>query len=131
MPSVKVSVIVPVYNQQAYLTQCLESLQNQTLREIEILCVNDGSTDESWSLMQEFAARDSRFVLLNQPNQGTGRARNAALARARGEYVGFVDGDDFVDADYFESQGVTVQHGGGNLFARDQEIMNWLFSKQK
>ena len=102
MPSVKVSVIVPVYNQQAYLTQCLESLQNQTLREIEILCVNDGSTDESWSLMQAFAARDSRFVLLNQPNQGTGRARNAALARARGEYVGFVDGDDFVDADYFE-----------------------------
>lgn len=100
--SAKVSIIVPVYNQQAYVKQCLQSLCQQTLQDIEIICINDGSTDESLSIIKNFTRADKRFVVINQANQGTGFSRNAGLAIATGEYVGFVDADDFVDADYFE-----------------------------
>ncbi|WP_428074348.1 glycosyltransferase [Candidatus Avelusimicrobium aviculae] len=102
MRASKVSVIVPVYNQQAYLKPCLQSLQNQTLPDIEIICVNDGSTDESLTLINHFAQSDKRFRLINQANQGSGAARNAGIAAAQGEYLGFVDADDWVDKDYFE-----------------------------
>lgn len=98
----KVSIIVPVYNQQAYVKQCLQSLLTQTLQEIEIICINDGSTDDSLSIIEQFARSDKRLLIINQPNQGAGAARNIGIASATGEYIGFVDPDDFVDADYFE-----------------------------
>ena len=84
MRASKVSVIVPVYNQQAYLKPCLQSLQNQTLPDIEIICVNDGSTDESLTLINHFAQSDKRFRVINQANQGSGAARNAGIAAAQG-----------------------------------------------
>ncbi len=101
--AVKVSIIVPVYNQQAYIAQCLQSLLAQTLQDIEIICINDGSADGSLAIIKQFAQTDKRLVILDRPNQGTGSARNAGLNAATGEYVGFVDADDFADADYFEA----------------------------
>ncbi len=92
----KISVIVPVYNGDQYLRQCLESLLKQTFTDFEIMVVNDGSADFSYQICQEFAHQDSRVRLFNQTNQGQAVARNLALAHARGEYITFVDADDYV-----------------------------------
>ena len=93
----KVSVIIPVYNVEAYLRQCLDSVVNQTLREIEIICVNDGSTDESAAILKEYATKDERIKILTQSNSGAGAARNAGLVSARGKWLYFLDGDDFIN----------------------------------
>lgn len=94
---IKVSVIVPVYNAQAYLRQCLDSILNQTLQEIEIICVDDGSTDESPAILEEYQRRDSRLTVYRQANQYAGAARNLGLSHAVGTYVIFWDADDFFD----------------------------------
>ena len=99
---IKVSIIVPIYNVEKYLPKCLESLTKQTLKEIEILAVNDGSTDNSLSVLEEFASKDSRIVILNKPNGGLSDARNYAFPYIKGEYVGFIDSDDYVDTDMYE-----------------------------
>lgn len=91
-----VSVIVPVYNTEAYLSLCLQSLMGQTLRDMEFIIIDDGSTDGSGEIMDDFARRDNRFRIIRQANQGLGNARNAGLKVACGEYVAFVDSDDWV-----------------------------------
>ena len=96
-----VSVLVPVYNVQAYLSECLDSLVGQTLKNIEIVCVDDGSTDDSLRILQEYAANDERIRIVRKENGGLPSARNAGLAVARGKYVGFVDSDDYVSPDMF------------------------------
>lgn len=98
----KVSIIVPVYNVKKYLRKCLDSLINQTLKDIEIICINDGSTDKSLEILEEYKNRDSRIILLNQENSGQSIARNNGIKKATGEYIGFVDPDDWVDLDYYE-----------------------------
>lgn len=98
----KVSIIVPVYNNEKYLKECLESLTNQTLTDIEIICINDGSEDKSGNILEEFKNKDDRFIVINQENQGVSVARNYGLKIAKGEYVGFVDSDDYIDLDYYE-----------------------------
>ena len=90
----KVSVIIPVYNTEPYLCQCLDSVVNQTLRDIEIICVDDGSADRSYEILASYAAKDRRFTLLRQPNSGSGKARNKGILSAKGEYVVFMDADD-------------------------------------
>ena len=95
----KLSLIVPVYNTQAYLEKCMESLLNQTWTDLEILCVNDGSTDDSGEILDKFARRDSRVQVISQENRGLSAARNAGLRRATGEYVCFVDSDDVLELD--------------------------------
>ena len=95
----KVSIIVPVYNCEKYLKRCLDSLVMQTLENIEIICINDGSTDKSLDILKEY---ESNIVIINQENQGQSIARNKGLEVAKGEYIGFVDSDDWVDTDYFE-----------------------------
>lgn len=100
---IKVSVIVPVYNVEKYLRECLNSLVNQTLKEIEIICINDGSEDSSLEILNEYASKDSRFVIINQENSGQSVARNKGLDVAKGEYIGFVDSDDWVDLNFFEN----------------------------
>jgi len=90
----KVSVIIPVYNAEAYLRQCLDSVVNQTLCEIEIICVNDGSTDDSAAILNEYVSKDRRIKILTQVNSGQGAARNSGLAVAQGKYVYFMDADD-------------------------------------
>lgn len=99
----KVSVLIPVYNVEQYLTQCLDSLLAQTLQDIEFICINDGSTDDSLRILQEYAARDFRFKILNQKNGGYGKAMNAGLRAASGEYIGIVESDDFAEKDMFEN----------------------------
>lgn len=98
----KVSVIIPVYNVEEYLRQCLDSVINQTLKEIEIICVDDGSTDSSLEILKEYAAKDHRITLITQQNLHAGVARNAGLAVAKGEYLSFLDSDDFFELNMLE-----------------------------
>ena len=100
---IKVSVIIPVYNTEDYLKECIESLVNQTLREIEILIVNDGSTDSSLEIMKEFKNKYPNIIkIFDKVNGGQASARNYALSFAQGEYLGFVDSDDWVDITMYE-----------------------------
>lgn len=98
----KFSIIIPVYNVKEYLEECLESIVNQSFKDFEVICVNDGSTDNSLEILQKYAEKDERFKVLNQENQGQGVARNNALKIANGEYILFVDPDDFVEFDMLE-----------------------------
>lgn len=99
---IKVSVIVPVYNVENYLRECLDSLIRQTLEEIEIVCVNDGSTDSSPAILDEYARDDSRIRIISQPNGGYGKAMNQGLAAASGEYIGIAEPDDYVDLHMYQ-----------------------------
>ncbi len=91
-----ISVIIPIYNAASYLSDCLLSLQKQTLQDLEILCINDGSSDNSLEILKEFQAKDSRIVIIDQKNQGVALARNRAIACARGEFIAFLDADDWL-----------------------------------
>lgn len=93
--NIKVSVIIPVYNSAQYLTKCIESMLNQTLKEIEIICVDDGSTDESLAIIKNYKKLDSRIKILTQENKYAGVARNNGMRIAKGEYLFFLDSDDF------------------------------------
>lgn len=99
---VKVSVIVPIYNTEKYLEKCIESLINQTLREIEIILIDDGSTDKSYEIARKFESLDKRITVIKQENTGQSGARNRGLEIAKGEYIGFVDSDDWVDENFYE-----------------------------
>ena len=96
---VKVSVIIPVYNVEKYLKRCVDSVLSQTLEEIEIICVNDGSTDNSIRILEEYG---SKIKVISQENQGLSVARNFGLKEAKGEFVAFLDSDDFVDNNFYE-----------------------------
>ena len=98
-----ISVIVPVYNVEKYLRQCLDSITGQTLTNLEIICVDDGSTDGSMDILEEYAAKDDRIIILKQENGGAGKARNTGLTAAKGRYLSFLDSDDFFEPDMLES----------------------------
>lgn len=98
----KVTIVVPVYNVSMYLRRCLESLRRQTLKDIEIILVDDGSPDDCPSICDDYSLMDSRFRTIHKKNEGLGMARNTGLAAANGEYVAFVDSDDFVSLDAYE-----------------------------
>ena len=95
-----ISVIIPVYNVEPYLARCLDSIRNNTYRNLEILCVDDGSTDNSLSILRAFAEKDPRIIVITKENGGVSSARNAGLDRMTGEYVTFVDPDDYVHPQY-------------------------------
>lgn len=97
-----ISIIVPVYNVEKYIAKCLDSLVNQTYLNIEILLIDDGSTDKSLSICKKYAAVDSRIKLFSKENGGVSSARNLGLLHVQGEYVVFVDSDDFVSPKYCE-----------------------------
>ncbi len=99
----KVSIVIPIYNVEKYLRQCLDSVVNQTLTDIEIICVNDGSKDSSLAIMQEYAAKDARVKIIDKPNSGYGNSMNRGFDMAEGEYIGIVESDDYADADMFET----------------------------
>lgn len=103
MESPLISVIVPVYNIQDYLERCVLSLLNQTYHHLEIILIDDGSTDDSLLLCKKLSEKDARIRVLSQSNQGVGAARNLGVSVAAGQYLGFVDGDDWIDADMYES----------------------------
>jgi len=103
-----VSIIVPVYNAAPYLKKCVDSLTNQTLKEIEIILINDGSKDDSLDVCVELASKDDRIRLIDKLNGGVSEARNDGLRAATGEHIGFVDPDDWVDADMYERMLTTL-----------------------
>jgi Glycosyltransferases involved in cell wall biogenesis len=127
-----ISVIVPVYNMENYLRKCLDSLINQTLRDIEIICVDDGSIDRSPEILQEYQSKDSRIKVITKKNGGLSSARNAGIAATHTEYIGFVDSDDWVEPETFEvalrdiAEVDVVIFGtnvvGDNIGRRDSEI---------
>ena len=98
----KISIIIPIYNTEKYLRQCLDSIINQTLSDIEIICIDDGSTDKSLEILEEYEKQDSRIKILTQDNKGTATARNNALNIATGEYILCVDSDDYIRNDALE-----------------------------
>lgn len=118
--SVKVSVIVPVYNCEKYIGECIESLINQTLRECEFIFINDGSIDKSKEIIEKYAKKDNRIKLINQKNGGVSVARNTGLSNAIGEYIGFVDGDDYIEKDYYENL-----YNSANENSCEMVICNW------
>lgn len=102
MNEIKISVIVPIYNVEKYLKKCLDTIINQTLKEIEIICINDGSTDKSRKILEQYLKKDSRIIVIDKNNGGLSSARNAGMKIAKGEYIGFVDSDDWIDETMFE-----------------------------
>lgn len=101
-PQIKVSVVVPVYNREKYLKQCVDSIVAQTLREIEIILVDDGSTDASPAICDEYAAKDPRVKVIHKQNAGMGVAYNTGMAEAKGDYIGFVETDDWIEPEMYE-----------------------------
>lgn len=139
VPQPKVSIIVPVYNVEKYLERCINSLKNQTLEDIEIILVDDSSTDSSLEICKKMATEDSRIKVITKVNEGAGYARNAALEIATGEYIGFVDSDDFVEMDMFKTlyeksmkyNSDLVMSGvlfvDGNMFSKEGECISKIY----
>ena len=112
---VKVSVVVPIYNSEKYLKECINSIINQTIQDIEILCVNDGSTDNSLNILNELKKKDKRIIIFNQKNSGAENARNVALNNASGEYISFVDSDDWVEPIFLEKMVYAMEKNQADL----------------
>lgn len=126
----KITVIVPVYNTKAYLPKCVESLQAQTYPELEILLVDDGSTDGSGELCDRLAEGDARIRVIHKPNAGSSSARNLGILSAAGDYLGFVDSDDYVDPDMYErlhraieTYGVKIAQVGRDEITPEGEVL--------
>ncbi len=98
----KVSVVVPVYNTEKYLPQCLDSIINQTFKDFECICINDDSTDNSLKVLEEYAKKDNRIKIISQKNAGLSNVKNVGIKNATGTYITFIDSDDFVSLDYLE-----------------------------
>lgn len=97
-----ISVIIPIYNVEKYLRQCLDSVINQTYKDLQIILIDDGSTDDSGRICDEYVAKDSRIVLIHQNNKGAGAAKNTGLKAATGDFIAFVDGDDYLELDAYQ-----------------------------
>jgi len=97
-----ISIVIPVYNVEAYLRKCFDSILSQTYSEFEAILINDGSTDGSLAICNEYAEKDNRFIVVNQPNKGVSAARNSGLSIAKGAYITFLDSDDTIDCRYLE-----------------------------
>lgn len=119
-----VSIIVPVYNTEKYISECLNSLFQQSYSHIEIIAIDDGSTDNSLNLLKELAAKDSRLKVFSQPNQGVSAARNLALSKATGTYVMFVDADDWIDSSTIEECLQAIEDADVCFFAYVREFTN-------
>ena len=101
--NIKISIIVPVYNIEKYISECIESIINQTYKNLQIILVDDGSTDKSGIICDEYARKDTRINVIHQKNGGLVSARKSGLRNVEGEFVGFVDGDDYIEPDMYEN----------------------------
>lgn len=99
----KLSVIIPIYNAEKYIPRCLDSICGQTYKNMEIICIDDGSSDNAGKLLDKYAERDSRIIVRHQMNQGESKARNNGLQLATGDYIGFMDCDDWIESDMYET----------------------------
>lgn len=127
--SPEISVIVPVYNVENFVEDCLKSLINQTFKDIEIICINDGSTDKSLSILNKYAEQDSRVKVFSQENSGLSKTRNVGIDLAKGKYVAFVDSDDWVDVDFLEKLHSAVEKEGADIAAAS--IIRYRTNSQK
>lgn len=125
----KISVIIPVYNVEKYLKQCLDSVVNQTLKDIEIICVDDGSTDNSGTILDEYASKDNRIKVIHKENGGLSSARNEGLKYISSEYCYFLDSDDYIDSNLLENAYNILQNNdvdyycfGSAIFIDDKSI---------
>ena len=112
-----ISIVVPIYNVAEYLPRCLDSILAQTYKNFEVILVNDGSTDKSKQICQDYSRKDKRFILINKKNGGVSSARNTGIDRAKGDYVTFVDPDDYADDDYLEVLFRTMKRHGADISA--------------
>lgn len=115
----KVSIIVPVYNVEQYLKECLDSIQNQTLTDMEIICIDDGSTDSSARILDEYAEKDKRFRVVHKTNEGYGKAMNTGMAMATAPYVGIVESDDKIEPDMYEKLYVLMEEKHVDIIKAD------------
>ncbi len=114
---IRVSIIIPVYNAEKYLTRCLDSVMAQTFKDIEIICVNDGSTDNSPQILEDYAKKDNRIKVIYKKNGGLVSARKAGVVAAKGDYVGYVDSDDWIEPDMYERLYEKIQRFGCDIVA--------------
>ena len=121
---IKVSVVVPIYNAYDYLRPALDSVLDQTLAELEIICVDDGSTDHSLEILKEYQGRDDRIGIVTETNAGPARARNNGMQRARGEYVAFLDADDFLEPTFLEKLYVLAKKDNLDIAISRYDIYN-------
>ena len=124
---VKISVIIPIYNAEKYLNECLDSICTQTLNDIEIICVNDGSTDSSLKILEEYEKNDDRLVIISQTNKGSAISKNNGVDIARGEYIGFLDADDI----YIDSKSLEMMYNAGKDYGSEMISGNLKFISQK
>lgn len=115
MMTPEISVVVPVYNVEPYLRSALDSLLAQTFGNWEAICINDGSTDSSWQILQEYANKDKRFKIFSQPNEGVSVARNKALELSQGKYIAFLDSDDHISEKFLEKLYDAAEQTGADL----------------
>lgn len=119
----KVSIVLPVYNVEKYLTQCLDSIANQTFKDFECICVNDGSTDNSLKILQEYAQKDERFKIITQENKGLSGARNTGIKNTNTEYITFIDSDDWILNDYIEKlYTIAITYNNSDIVAAQHKI---------
>lgn len=111
----EVSVIIPVYNNERYIEECVRSVQNQTFADLEMIVINDGSTDGSGEILERILREDKRIRLFHQENKGAGAARNKGLDMAEGRYLIFVDGDDWIAPDYIEKLYTAAEERGSEM----------------
>ncbi len=112
----KITVIIPVYNVEEYLSRCLASVINQTYKNLEIICIDDGSTDNCGKILDEFAKTDDRIIVIHQKNKGVAAARNRGLEIMNGSYVGFVDSDDWIEPEFFEEAHSAMTKNNADIF---------------
>lgn len=103
MENIKISIIIPVYNTEKYISKCIESVCNQTYHNLEIICIDDGSTDLSGKIVDDYSKEDSRIIAVHQENKGESNARNRGLRISEGQYIAFVDCDDWIESDMYET----------------------------
>ncbi|MGL5623932.1 glycosyltransferase family 2 protein [Cetobacterium sp.] len=127
---IKISIIIPVYNTEKYLRRCLNSIITQSLREIEIIVINDGSTDNSIQILNEYVAIDKRIKLINKKNEGPSSARNKGLSQIKGEYVLQIDSDDWIEINYLEDMYTKAKSENLDIIVSDI-IWDWDNSKIK
>ena len=140
MSKIKVSVIIPVYNAEEFLDDCLTTIFAQTLKEIEVICVNDGSKDKSLDVLKRYKKQDERMVVIDQQNQGAGAARNVGLSIAKGEYLSFLDADDFYEKDMLEKAYAAAKKADADVCVFDADLFDdltkeyrpctWAFRRQ-
>lgn len=111
----KISIVIPVYNVEKYLRKCFDSILNQTFQDFEIICVDDGSTDKSLEILQEYKRKDDRFIILQQRHAGAGAARNHGIKLAEGKYIQFLDSDDYFEPNLLEEMYTRAEKSGAEI----------------